>query len=62
MTVLEERLAENPFVSGAAYGVADITALVYVDFAAWIKLFPSENLTNLRRWHEAVSGRPSASA
>ena len=59
---LNERLANNEFVAGAAYGIADITAMVSIDFAGWIKLRPTEDQTHLRRWHAAVSARPSATA
>ena len=60
--VLDERLAETPFLAGAGYTVADITALVAVDFAGWIKLTLPDELTNARRWYEAVAARPSAKA
>jgi len=42
--------------------VADITALVAVDFMRVAKLVAPTTLTNLKRWHEAVSARPSAGA
>jgi glutathione S-transferase len=42
--------------------VADITALVAVDFMRVSKLAVPENLANVRRWHQAVSTRPSAAA
>src|SRR6202030_3078582 len=35
---LDAELADRAFVAGADYSVADITALVSVDFAKWIKL------------------------
>lgn len=60
--VLDERLAETPFLAGAEYSVADITALVTVDFAGWIKLVLPDELTHARRWYEAVAARPSAKA
>ena len=59
---LDARLAENEFVAGRHYTIADITALVSVDFAGWAKLAPSEGQAHLRRWHAAVSARPSAKA
>ena len=62
MGVLDARLQDSEFVGGAAFSIADITALVFVDFAAWVKLVPGDELTNLKRWHEAVSARPSATA
>jgi glutathione S-transferase len=40
--------------------MADISAMVVVDFAGWIKITIPEDATNLRRWHAEVSARPSA--
>ena len=60
---LDARLANFPFVAGDQFSVADITALVTVDFAA--KAFaistPKEHRA-LTRWYEAVSARPSTNA
>jgi glutathione S-transferase len=55
-------LADRKFIAGARYTIADITALVAVDFAKLIKLRVSPEQKNLVRWHEAVSSRPSAKA
>jgi glutathione S-transferase len=55
-------LADRKFIAGARYTIADITALVAVDFAKLIKLRISPEQKNLARWHEAVSSRPSAKA
>jgi glutathione S-transferase len=60
--LLDERLASCPFIAGEAFSVADITALITVDFAAWIKTTIADNQTHLRRWNEVVSARPSAQA
>lgn len=60
---LEERLKQSEFIAGPGFSVADITALVTVDFAARaIKIEVPEDYTSLRRWHEAVSARESAQA
>jgi glutathione S-transferase len=59
---LDRRLAGHEFVAGERYTIADITALVTVDFAARVQLVVPEGCTNLRRWHRAVSARPSATA
>jgi glutathione S-transferase len=59
---LDARLAENEFVCDPNFTVADITGLVTVDFCSWAKLKPPEHLSHLRRWHAAVSERPSAKA
>jgi len=59
---LDSELAAREFVACDVFTVADITAMVTVDFAAWIKLPLPEGTDNLRRWHEAVSARPAAKA
>ena len=59
---MEARLAQSEFVAGARYSIADITTLVSVDFARWVKLSVPEACANLRRWHAQVSARPSAKA
>jgi len=56
------QLAQHPFVAGPRYSVADITALVTVDFARWAKLAIPDECSHLRRWHSDVSARPSAKA
>ncbi|MBL6752311.1 MAG: glutathione S-transferase [Nevskia sp.] len=60
--VLEQRLAQSPFVSGERFGMADITAVVAVDFAKVVRLAPPESCTSIRRWHEAMRARPSYGA
>ena len=59
---LDGELKNRPYVAGPDYTVADITALVAVDFMRVSKMTVPDNLTNVRRWHEAVSARPSAAA
>jgi glutathione S-transferase len=59
---MDARLAEHEFVAGARYSIADITTLVSVDFAGWVKLTTPEDCPHLRRWHQQVAARPSAKA
>jgi glutathione S-transferase len=59
---LDARLAVHEFVGGEAFSIADITAVVAVDFARWIRLTVPEELGHARRWHAKVSARPSAKA
>jgi len=58
---LELRLADSPFVAGPEFSVADITAIVAVDFATRIKLPMPDGAKAVRRWYEAMSARPSMS-
>jgi glutathione S-transferase len=59
---MDARLAQSEFVTGPRYSIADITALVTIDFAGRAKLPLPENCGHLRRWHVQVSARPSAKA
>ena len=61
-TRLDNQLADNAFVAGDNYSIADISAMVLVDFAGWIKIAIPDDATNLARWYAEVSTRPSASA
>jgi glutathione S-transferase len=59
----DARLGEAPFVAGQRFSVADITALVTMDFAAKAINFavPDEH-RSLKRWYDAISSRPSMTA
>jgi glutathione S-transferase len=59
---LDRELQDRPYIAGADYTVADITALVAVDFMRVSKLAVPEALSNVQRWHKAMSARPSAAA
>lgn len=59
---LDSELSGRDYLAGDHYSMADITAMVVVDFAAWIKIMPPEDAKHLRRWHDDVSARPSTSA
>jgi glutathione S-transferase len=59
----DDRLDEVPFIAGADFSVADITALVTVDFAtAALKMPIPGSARAFHRWYERVAARPSASA
>jgi glutathione S-transferase len=62
LELLDRELAKREFVAGDRYSVADITALVAVDFMKPARLTIPESADNLKRWHAAVSARPSARA
>jgi glutathione S-transferase len=59
---LDSRLAGRDFVVGDGLTMADITAVVAVDFAAWVKQVPGDDLVQLRRWHAAMKARPAYAA
>lgn len=59
---LDCRLGASRFVAGDDYSMADITALVTVDFAGWVEVRIPEPCSRVKRWYENVSARPSAKA
>jgi len=58
---LNERLAGRDFIATARFSVADITAVVTVDFARVVKFKPAEQHPHLLRWRAAMAMRPSMS-
>ncbi|MEQ9519405.1 MAG: glutathione S-transferase [Parvibaculum sp.] len=62
METLNTQLKDREFLAIDAFSYADITAMVVVDFAKWVKVTPAETHADLLRWHKAVTARPSASA
>ncbi len=57
---LDEELGSRRYIAGDEYTIADITALVAVDFMKPARIELPSGLGNLARWHEEVSSRPSA--
>ena len=62
LELLDHELATREFIAGANFSVADITAVVSVDFMKPARLTVPDELTNVKRWHATVSARPSAKA
>ena len=62
LELLDRELKSRRYVAGDRYSVADITGMISVDFLKPAKLTVPETMTNLKRWHEEVSARPSAKA
>lgn len=56
---LEARLAGREFIATGRLSLADITAVVAVDFARIVKVQPDERHPNLLRWRAAMAQRPS---
>ncbi|WP_111747611.1 glutathione S-transferase family protein [Salinisphaera orenii] len=60
---LNEHLADNQYVAGEAFSIADITAVCAVDFAARaVDLSIGDAQPHLDRWYDTVSARPAAKA
>jgi glutathione S-transferase len=62
LELLDKELAAREFIAGEHYSVADITAQVAVDFMKPARVAMPEPLGHVKRWHAAVSARPSARA
>jgi glutathione S-transferase len=59
---LDRELASRRFIAGQQFSIADITALVAIDFGRVSKLAIRPDQANLARWHAEVAARPSAQA
>ena len=59
---LDRELANREFVAGDRFTIADITALVGIDFGRITKTSIQPGQKHLERWHEKMSARPSAKA
>lgn len=62
MKTLDRRLADHEFIAADRFTIADIVAVVGLDFARLIKYRPPEELIHLARWLEAGRARPAAKA
>jgi glutathione S-transferase len=56
---LDAHLAGRDTIADSGFSIADITAVVAVDFARVVRVRPGEQHANLRRWREAMALRPS---
>lgn len=61
MKTLDRRLADREFIADR-FTIADIVAVVGLDFGRLIKYRPPEELTHLARWMETCRARPAARA
>jgi glutathione S-transferase len=61
-SILDRTLAAQPFIAGACFSIADISALCSIDFARIVQLRPDPVLVHVARWHRDVSSRSSAGA
>lgn len=61
MDQLDLRLAASSHVALDRFTMADIGAFICVDFAGWFKLPVLDQRPNIRRWHDQIAARPSAS-
>ena len=62
LELIDKELASRVFIAGAHYSVGVFTTLCAVYFMKPARLVMPDNLANVKRWHAAVSARPSAKA
>ena len=54
-------VGDRVVVAAARFSIADITAVVAVDFARIVKVQPGDALANVKRWRAAMALRPAMS-
>ncbi len=58
---LEQHLVGRDYVAAGQFSLADISAVVTIDFSRIIKMTPGDAHPNIKRWHAAMKERPSFS-
>ena len=59
LVVLNERLDGRDYIAADRFSVADITAVVAVDFARVVRVKPGEQHPHLLRWRAKIGERPA---
>ncbi len=59
LVTLNDRLAGRDYIATDRLSIADITAVVAVDFARVVKVKPGDEHPHLQRWRDALAQRPS---
>lgn len=62
LAILDRELANREFAAGDEFSVADITGMIAMDFMKPARIQLPAEMTNVVRWHQALSSRPSAAA
>ena len=62
MKTLDRHLGEHAFIALDRFTIADVVAVVGLDFARLIKYRPPEEFTNLARWLADCHARPASKA
>ena len=62
MGKLDRQLQGKDYIVGDTFTMADISAFVACDFAAWSRISIDDSMADLRRWYQLVSARPGAQA
>ena len=62
LRILDKELSQRQYMAGPAFTIADITALVAIDFMKPARIERPVGLASLERWYGEVAARPSAKA
>ena len=62
LKTLDARLADNKFLAGDDFTIADISAIIPIDVAKRLEMSVSDDYPNVRRWMDDVNARPCAKA
>ncbi|MBA4806602.1 glutathione S-transferase [Brevundimonas sp.] len=62
MKTLDRHLAEHEFIALDRFTIADVVAVVGLDFARMVRYRPPAEFENLHRWFDACRERPAAKA
>jgi glutathione S-transferase len=62
MGKLDRQLQGKEYIVGDIFTMADISAFVACDFAAWSRISIDDAMADLSRWYQLVSARPGAQA
>ena len=57
---INERLSKNKYVAGENFSMADINLYVFLDFASWVKVKPTDEHTDLLKWKDLIDTRESS--
>ena len=58
----DAHLADNQYMVGDYFSVADITGFAAIEFARWVKKPIPDECSSLQPWYQQVKQRPSAAA
>lgn len=59
LTLLDRHLVQSRFLAGDEFSIADITAVVAIDFMKPARIVRPDGLSGLSRWYSEVAARPS---
>lgn len=62
LTWLNKELESRPFIAGDRYTIADITAMIALDFMKPARLEMPEGLDHLVAWYQSAKARPASGA